>query len=775
MIRSFFVLFFTIVTGFGLAQTVVPISSLKTNNADGIPIENGKVFTISGIVTSSTQLGSAGPGTVQDATGAIAVYGATFCSKVKIGDSVTVTSTLTFYNGLAELDFTKAGSAVTVHSSGKTIDPLIVNINDINTQSWNGLEEYESQLIRINNAVITETGTFAGNKNYTITDASGTGSQMLRIDTDVTSLVGATIPTGKVDIIGILGQYKTSAPYNSGYQLQPRFIADIIDDGRPNILNPVFASNITTNSFIVNFTTSKKGNTKVKYGFTAALELDSVVVNNDTTIHVVKISNLQPTKTYYYKVYSTNSIGTSESAVMLASTSSGNTNTKPISIYFNYPVDTTVALPFNAAKGNVNFATKLIERINNVSYSIDMAVYSFFGLPEVANAIIGAKNRGVKVRVVYDSRTTQNSMQMLIDAGIKISKRPPDSGSFSGIMHNKFFVIDARDTLNDNDWVWTGSWNVTSSELNWKNNVVEINDASLAAAYTKEFEEMWGSNTDTLDAAKAKFGMYKTDNTPHSFSIMGSPVFSYFSPSDKTNSYIINALNSADFSIYFAILVVTRNDIYQSMLNRKNAGVKDIRGIINDYNTIGSQFTNLSTFAEMFKPLTGQTTLHHKYGIVDASVPQSDPTVITGSHNWSSAAENDNDENTLFIHNPLIANQYLQEFKSRYNDAGGTGVFVITVPVNEKQPEQFSYSLHQNYPNPFNPVTTIRFEVPTEQKLTLEVYDMLGRKVKTLFDGYAKRGLVAVDFNATDFSSGIYFYTIKTQNFTATKKMILLK
>ncbi len=84
-----------------------------------------------------------------------------------------------------------------------------------------------------------------------------------------------------------------------------------------------------------------------------------------------------------------------------------------MNVYFNFSVDTTVAISGNAAHGSVDFKQKLMERINQSTYSIDMAVYSFFGMPEVADAIVAAKNRGVKVRVVYDNRTTQNSMQTL--------------------------------------------------------------------------------------------------------------------------------------------------------------------------------------------------------------------------------------------------------------------------------------------------------------------------------------------------------------------------
>ncbi len=93
------------------------------------------------------------------------------------------------------------------------------------------------------------------------------------------SIIGQPIPSSAVDIIGILQQYKSSAPYNSGYQLLPRFILDIVDDGAPLILNPVIAADIDTNSFNVYFNTVRNGNSMVKYGLTSNLELDSVVVS----------------------------------------------------------------------------------------------------------------------------------------------------------------------------------------------------------------------------------------------------------------------------------------------------------------------------------------------------------------------------------------------------------------------------------------------------------------------------------------------------------------
>ncbi len=90
------------------------------------------------------------------------------------------------------------------------------------------------------------------------------------------------------------------------------------------------------------------------------------------------------------------------------------------------------------------------------------------------------------------------------------------------------------------------------------------------------------------------------------------------------------------------------------------------------------------------------------------------------------------------------------------------------------------YSLSQNYPNPFNPTTTIKYQIPNvaadfSQRITINVYDVLGRKVKTLVNKPHKPGQYKVTFDACNYSSGIYFYQLKTNDFVQVKKMMLLK
>jgi hypothetical protein len=109
----------------------------------------------------------------------------------------------------------------------------------------------------------------------------------------------------------------------------------------------------------------------------------------------------------------------------------------------------------------------------------------------------------------------------------------------------------------------------------------------------------------------------------------------------------------------------------------------------------------------------------------------------------------------------------------------GNGTFIfdgLTIgiqPVSSEIPA--SYNLGQNYPNPFNPVTAINFAISKPGLVTLKVFDLLGKEVSTLVDEDLKAGNYKIDFNASGFSSGIYFYSLQSGDFIETKKLVLIK
>jgi hypothetical protein len=95
--------------------------------------------------------------------------------------------------------------------------------------------------------------------------------------------------------------------------------------------------------------------------------------------------------------------------------------------------------------------------------------------------------------------------------------------------------------------------------------------------------------------------------------------------------------------------------------------------------------------------------------------------------------------------------------------------------VNDPNAFPDKFFLGQNYPNPFNPTTKISYRLEKRGLVTLKVYDLIGNEVTTLINQEQSAGLHQVDFNASELSSGLYFYSIKANGFTQTKKMILIK
>jgi len=102
-----------------------------------------------------------------------------------------------------------------------------------------------------------------------------------------------------------------------------------------------------------------------------------------------------------------------------------------------------------------------------------------------------------------------------------------------------------------------------------------------------------------------------------------------------------------------------------------------------------------------------------------------------------------------------------------------TDEIVVNVSNEELNPNEFA--LDQNYPNPFNPSTKISWQSPVGNWQTLIVYDILGIEIATLVDEYKPAGSYEVEFDASNLTSGIYFYTLRAGNLVETKKMLLLK
>ncbi len=114
--------------------------------------------------------------------------------------------------------------------------------------------------------------------------------------------------------------------------------------------------------------------------------------------------------------------------------------------------------------------------------------------------------------------------------------------------------------------------------------------------------------------------------------------------------------------------------------------------------------------------------------------------------------ENSPDENTYWVHDSF---------------------FIATTGVDEQK--EFNFALAQNYPNPFNPTTSIEYQVASIEKVSIKVYDILGREITTLVNEVKSPGTYEVKFDGSNLSSGTYFYRLSSGNFTQIKKMLLVK
>ncbi len=136
-----------------------------------------------------------------------------------------------------------------------------------------------------------------------------------------------------------------------------------------------------------------------------------------------------------------------------------------------------------------------------------------------------------------------------------------------------------------------------------------------------------------------------------------------------------------------------------------------------------------------------------------------------------------------------VVNFYCAGFQGTTNSANGQSTFItlssteITTGVETVAPAPEEFALEQNYPNPFNPVTTIRFRLEKPARVTLQVFDVLGREVATLIDGVLASGVGSVEFSAHrasdfgggDLPSGVYFYRLTSGDRAQTRRMLLLR
>ncbi|MGG6295821.1 phospholipase D-like domain-containing protein [Leptolyngbya sp. AN02str] len=379
----------------------------------------------------------------------------------------------------------------------------------------------------------------------------------------------------------------------------------------------------------------------------------------------------------------------------------------------------------------------IVDAILSAQMSVDVAVQEL-RLPRIAEALRDRAEAGVRVRVILEnnySRPTSSlrpqdvaqlesrdraryeenlrlidqnqdgtlsaqeiarndALVILQKAGIPIIDDRADGSRGSDLMHHKFVVVDERTVV-------VGSANFTLSDIHGDfsspesrgnpNHVLRIHSATVAQAFTSEFNLMWGDGPG--GQPDSLFGLQKPARSPQSVPLApDSALMIQFSPQsstknwwESTNGLIGRSLYSAAHSIDLALFVFSDQRLSYVLESKQKTDVS-IRALVDEsfvYRPYSEALdlmgvalpNNACKFDAGNKPwetplqtvgtpqLPAGDLLHHKFAVVDGH------TVIMGSQNWSEAANHQNDENVLVIRNATVAAHFQREFERLYQDA----------------------------------------------------------------------------------------------------------
>lgn len=277
--------------------------------------------------------------------------------------------------------------------------------------------------------------------------------------------------------------------------------------------------------------------------------------------------------------------------------------------------------------------------------SIHAAVYDL-NAETVARSLIGAKKRGVDVRLVTDnSNMKRRSVELLRENGIEVV-----SDEKGGLMHNKFAVIDSSLVL-------TGSLNYTGNGFyKNNNNLLLLRSAHCAAIYGAEFDEMF---RDRIFQRKTENRKKGADD--YYFKAGAVPVNVYFSPEDDIERILCARIAKARTSLRFLAFSFTSPQIAEEMIAAAKKGVR-VTGVFEKKGTgsAHSQFGRLKSAGLDVRADGNPHNMHHKLLIIDGE------TVVVGSYNFTRNAARANDENVIIAADTALAAEFGVEFNRVY-------------------------------------------------------------------------------------------------------------
>jgi phosphatidylserine/phosphatidylglycerophosphate/cardiolipin synthase-like enzyme len=306
-------------------------------------------------------------------------------------------------------------------------------------------------------------------------------------------------------------------------------------------------------------------------------------------------------------------------------------------------------------------APPIVDAIGRARRTLDVALYNL-QIDSTVEALVKAKARGVKVRVLFDAAHVYpqagKQMQDVINSGIET--RAMNGRGGTGAMHCKFAIFDGA-LLQTGSANWSGFAESFSYE-----NIMFVSDKDIIEGYGKDFDWMWAQARPAgqPDAAAAKPTAPPSDPTPD-VNFNGTLLPDYaFSPKGGTEAAIVKAVDAARSEVDLAMFTFTSSNIMEA-LKRASA-----RGVTVKLMLFSGQkfpfFKDAKAGRMALRMKDGRQEkgqMHNKFAVLDGRL------LINGSFNWTATAENANTENTIFTTEPSYVAPYKAEFDKLYSTA----------------------------------------------------------------------------------------------------------
>jgi hypothetical protein len=799
----------------------------SANIAAAKEVPDGDYAACTGVVTATT-IGA--PIFMQDATAGISLYDWDFINDgiVKEGDEILVVGKRSTYNGLVQMQNTDENYVVL--SEGNPVEPTLITVPDLDSRAYQGML-----------VMIEDVDTVAGfswpaeGSDATITLIDKDSNEFaLRIDKDG-NMDGAPVPEPwPLDLVGVVGEFYSP-------QIMPRYIDDFLTNSPPEpftMLNPVDGDTITSldDSAFVDVDIEGVTTKAVLFNWTKAVDPDE----GDSVVYQLSITPDGPedpmvtADTFMVVPVDTekpwNMNGTYDCYVVAKDLKGEviNSDTVTVTMDFQAPpevLNAEIVLVDGSPTYYAEFSMPIAPDVSNfklIDWSDEGAVtdasaidyaggnfimvsgditedhwYSlaYSGVPAATDTsatplTVTDTTKGSRAYVPFSDKHPEDAVKMLesFESSVGKFQHLTYSGSTSGILSTSTFdvsdeeayqgsksgkmtILDDPDT--DGGWFIRVPYDFPSYNTKVKASstlllLVKGSNANVDIALTIKdsgYERnMWKSVTLSED-----------DWQVVSFDILNDPVEGWVTGNGEvTGSEVticdlhINSTEDADVTLYvdgfterpqLSPVDVTLNVMMHEWLRQGKFNLAtdyvDVAGTMNGWGSDEMLLsdTDSDTTYSITIPLLPYSTHQFKFR-------------INGS--W-------NDATAEFPYGgparEITVGETASEHTYWYND----DTLEVAAPGIPKE-----FALHQNYPNPFNPTTTINFDLPATADVKLVIYDIAGRKVRTLVDGNIDAGYKKIVWNGRDdfgngVATGMYIYRLVTGDFVDVKKMTFLK